>query len=55
MIFRLVFLTGGLRLMHSPDLDDMRRALLEEDEDHDGPDGGAPHARPRLRRRRVGA
>ncbi|WP_164932879.1 hypothetical protein [Tropicibacter alexandrii] len=44
MIFNLVFQTSGLRLMHSADLDDMRRAIADEDDD--GPDGGSPHAAP---------
>ena len=33
------------RRWHSGDLDDMRHAILDEDEDEDcdGPDGGSPH------------
>jgi len=31
---------------HSGDLDDMRRAILDEDEDCDGPDGGCPDVIP---------
>ena len=31
------------RRWHSGDLDDMRHAILEEDDDCDGPDGGSPH------------
>lgn len=31
----------AVRMMHSPDIDDMRRALTDEDDD--GPDGGAPN------------
>lgn len=30
-------------LLHSPDLEDMRRAILDEDDD--GPDGGCPDIR----------
>ncbi|WP_168797905.1 hypothetical protein [Pacificoceanicola onchidii] len=42
-MFTFVFRNSGLRLMHSPDLDDMRRAM--EDDDQAGPDGGTPHVR----------
>jgi len=38
MFFQMVYKTSGLHRMHSPDLTDMRRAILEEDDD--GPDGG---------------
>lgn len=36
------------RRWHSGDLDDMRHAILDEDEDEDcdGPDGGSPHVLP---------
>lgn len=37
-MFRVIFMTTGLRWLHSPDLRDMRTALLLEDDD--GPDGG---------------
>jgi len=37
----------AVRLMHSPDIEDMRRALTGEDDD--GPDGGSPVIR--LRRK----
>ncbi|WP_411352579.1 hypothetical protein PNH50_06370 [Leisingera aquaemixtae] len=35
---------SGAGFMHSANLDDMRAALLDEDEkeDDDGPDGGSP-------------
>ncbi|MCE8506939.1 hypothetical protein KBY28_00605 [Ruegeria pomeroyi] len=48
-MFRLVFMTTGLRWLHSPDLGDMRRAILSEDDD--GPDGGG--IRPTGSRARV--
>ncbi|SDD77072.1 hypothetical protein [Ruegeria marina] len=37
-MFRLVFMTTGLRWLHSLDLNDMRNAIAPEDDD--GPDGG---------------
>lgn len=37
-MFRMVFMTTGLRWLHSTDLGDMRNAILSEDDD--GPDGG---------------
>ena len=46
MIFNFALRTSATRVMHSPDLDDMRRAIV--DEDQDGPDGGDPDVR-RLR------
>ena len=55
MIFRMVFQNSGLRRMHSADLDDMRRALTDDDEDQDGPDGGSPCADPRCQRDRAAA
>ena len=44
MIYGYFLRRSSLRLMHSPDLDDMRRAIGEEDQD--GPDGGSPDIRP---------
>ena len=38
MFFQYVYRNSALNRMHSPDLTDMRRAILEEDDD--GPDGG---------------
>lgn len=43
-MFRYLYHQTGLNHFHSTDLDDMRRALL--DEDQDGPDGGCPDAMP---------
>ncbi|MBY6067720.1 hypothetical protein KUW17_13265 [Leisingera aquaemixtae] len=39
--------------MHSADLDDMRAAILDDEEDDDGPDGGSPHVCAQGRRRTV--
>lgn len=39
MLMRYLYTQTGLNHFHSTDLDDMRRALL--DEDQDGPDGGS--------------
>ncbi len=41
MYFSYIYRTTGLRMMHSTDLDDMRRALSGED--RNGPDGDGPH------------
>lgn len=46
MLFHYLFLRGGLNRFHSPDLADMRDALL--DEDQDGPDGGSADIAPRM-------
>lgn len=43
----------GRRFMHSADLDDMRAAILDDEEDDDGPDGGSPHVCAQGRRRTV--
>lgn len=40
MFFRMIYKNTGLSYLHSSDLDDMRNALLIEDDD--GPDGGSP-------------
>ena len=40
MLFQLLFQNTGMSCLHSPDLSDMRQALLDEDDD--GPDGGSP-------------
>ncbi|GAB5438341.1 hypothetical protein [Falsiruegeria mediterranea] len=48
MFFPFVYRRASLNPMHSPDLTDMRRAILEEDDD--GPDGGfylSQHADPK--------
>lgn len=45
MLFRYFFMQTGLNPFHSPDLADMRRALL--DDDQDGPDGGSADIAPR--------
>lgn len=42
MLLRYLYVQTGLNHFHSTDLGDMRRALLDEDED--GPDGGSPDA-----------
>ncbi|MBO9450009.1 hypothetical protein J7426_07070 [Tropicibacter sp. R16_0] len=47
MFLPFVFRSSSINPMHSPDLTDMRRAILEEDDD--GPDGGfhmSRHAEP---------
>jgi hypothetical protein len=44
MIYRLAFHNSGARLLHSPDLDDMRRAIVEADDDRDRPRSGAPQS-----------
>ena len=38
MFFHYIYRHSAINRMHSPDLTDMRRAILEEDDD--GPDGG---------------
>lgn len=38
MFFHSLYKTSGYNPMHSPDLTDMRRAILDDDDD--GPDGG---------------
>ncbi|MEW2912837.1 hypothetical protein [Leisingera sp. JC11] len=43
----------GRRFMHSADLDDMRAAILDDEDDDDGPDGGSPHVSVKTRRRAV--
>ncbi len=55
MIFGYFYRNTALGLMHSRDLDDMRRAIGEEDQD--GPDGGSPHVNMRhvARKRMTGA
>lgn len=40
-MFPQVYQLTGLRYFHSTDLRDMRKAILEDEED--GPDGGSPH------------
>jgi hypothetical protein len=51
MYFGYFHRRSGLSLMHSPDLEDMRRAIGGEDQD--GPDGGSPHVRPLVRPERT--
>ncbi len=62
MLLRYLYMQTGLNHFHSTDLADMRRALL--DEDQDGPDGGSadvtlgsvpPRRQPpaRIARRRI--
>ncbi|UWQ78617.1 hypothetical protein K3725_15065 [Leisingera sp. S132] len=43
------------RFLHSADIDDMRAAILDDEEDDDGPDGGSPHICVKGRRRAVAA
>lgn len=43
MIYGYFIRRSSVRLMHSPDLDDMRRAIAEDDQD--GPGGGSPDIR----------
>ncbi|WP_152449345.1 MULTISPECIES: hypothetical protein [unclassified Roseivivax] len=42
MFVSFLYRNSGLSRMHSLDLEDMKQAISEED--HDGPDGGSPHA-----------
>lgn len=53
MLFRYLYTQTGLNRFHSADLGDMRRALL--DEDQDGPDGGSADisVQPARRQHRV--
>ncbi|WP_372574604.1 hypothetical protein [Ruegeria jejuensis] len=42
-MFGFIDVNKSVRILHSSDLDDMRDAILSDDED--GPDGGTPCAR----------
>ncbi|MBE1282635.1 MAG: hypothetical protein GJ676_04925 [Rhodobacteraceae bacterium] len=44
MFLRILYRNTGLSRLHSADLTDMRRALVDEDDD--GPDGGSPFVQP---------
>ena len=44
MFFHYIYRHSAINRMHSPDLTDMRRAILDEDDD--GPDGGFVAPRP---------
>lgn len=46
MFLTLLYIHARSQRWHSADLDDMRRAILDEEEDCDGPDGGCPDVRP---------
>lgn len=49
MILRYVFCSGGLGRMHSPDIEDMRRAIATEYLEERGPDGVTDPARQQTR------
>ncbi|MDC0657641.1 hypothetical protein N6L27_06515 [Leisingera sp. SS27] len=53
MILHCNLLHPVRRFLHSSDIDDMRAAILDGEDDDDGPDGGSPHVRVKKRRRAV--
>lgn len=48
-MYGFLYMNNGVRLFHSSDLEDMRDALLSDDDD--GPDGGVAIAHPKTAQR----